>query len=110
VLDIPAARLAEVGIRVEFCPTVRTRGLADRIATRSTIYCLRIIDSAAMWALDTCCRPHPHLLLGRGLNLTSQADLLALSLQHSITGILRVKRNIFVNHNLAFYHKLGAKI
>jgi hypothetical protein len=110
VFDISAARFAEVGIRVEFCTTVRTRSLADRVTTRFTIDCFGIIDSATMRALDTCSSTHPHLLLGRGFNLTSQTDLLALSLQHSITGILRVKCNIFVHHNLAFSHKLGAKI
>jgi hypothetical protein len=109
VFDISAARFAEVGIRVEFCTTVRTRSLADRVTTRFTIDCLGIIDSATMRALDTCSSTHPHLLLGGPINLTSPSHLLALSLQHSITGILRVKRNIFV-HNLAFYHNLGAKI
>ena len=109
VLDIPAARLTEVGIRVEFRTAIRTRSLANGITTRFTIDCLGIIDSATMRALDTCSSTHPHLLLGGPINLTSPSHLLALSLQHSITGILRVKRNIFV-HNLAFYHNLGAKI
>ena len=109
-LDVSMARLTEIGIRIEFGSTIRTCDLADWITTRCTIGGLRVVDGSTVGTLDANGALHLHLLLTTRLDFSCTSHLLALSLQHRITIIFRVKCNIFVHHNLAFYHNLGAKI